>query len=234
MNPHQAYLLEQFKRASKHDGAVGQRPEHEGTSRTYFGLRNGVRRGVIQGWINNHKDISYDDWVALIDALYHGQTYEEHCTPPTLLAKFPEYRRQLSLTQLDLWLGQLEGWAEVDSTCQSIFKAKDMLSNWDEWQLFLQRLTQDKNINKRRASIVLLTSPISDSPDERFLKQALDHVETLKHEKDKLITKAISWVLRKGIKQHRQAIVNYLDKNVDSLPAIAVRETRRKLETGKK
>ena len=234
MNPHQAYLLEQFKQASKHGGTVIQRPEHLGSSRTLFGLRNAKRREIIQGWIDDHKDISYDDWAALIDALYHGQSYEERCTPPTLFAKFPKYRRQLSLIQLDLWLGQLEGWAEVDSTCQSIFKAKDMLSKWDEWQPFLQRLTQDKNINKRRASIVLLTSPISDSPDERFLKQSLDNVETLKHERDKLITKAISWVLRKGVKKHRQAIEGYLHENVDSLPAIAVRETRRKLATGKK
>lgn len=234
MNPHQTDLLEQFTLASKYGGAVGQRPEHEGTPRTYFGLRNGVRRAVIQGWIDDHQDIAYDDWVALIDALYHGQSYEERCTPPTLLAKFPEYRQQLPLTQLDLWLGQLEGWAEVDSTCQSIFKASELLARWDDWQSLLQRLTQDDNINKRRASIVLLTSPISDSPDERFLKQALYNVEALKHEQHKRITKAISWVLRKGIKQHRQAIEGYLDDHADSLPAVAVRETRRKLETGKK
>lgn len=109
MNPHQTDLLEQFTLASKYGGAVGQRPEHEGTPRTYFGLRNGVRRAVIQGWIDDHQDIAYDDWVALIDALYHGQSYEERCTPPTLLAKFPEYRQQLLSLSLtcgwDSWKG---------------------------------------------------------------------------------------------------------------------------------
>lgn len=234
MNPHQAYLIAQFQQVSQHKILLSQRPEHLGTPRTYFSLRNGIRREVIQAWINDHNDISYDDWVALIDALYHGKSYEERCTPPTLLMKFPDYRQRLPLDQLDSWLGQLEGWAEVDSTCQSIFKAKDMLADWDHWQPFLQALTQDDNINKRRCSLVLLTAPITNSPDERLLTQALYNVDALKHEKDKLITKSISWVLRKGIKQHRNAIEGYLDDNADTLPAIAIRETRRKLTTGKK
>lgn len=234
MNPHQAYLLKQYKLASKHKGATSQRPEHLGTSRTLFSLRNNKRREIIRAWIKDNKTISYDDWVALIDALYRGESYEERCTPPTLFVKFPTYRRQLPLAQLDMWLGQLEGWAEVDSTCQSIFPANDMLSKWEVWQPLLQRLTQDSNINKRRTSLVLLTTPITNSPDKRLITQALDNVDVLKHEKDKLITKAVSWVLRKGIKQHRQSVEDYLTDNTDSLPAIAIRETRRKLTTGKK
>jgi len=231
---HQVYLIEEFKQASKHHGAVSQRPEHLGTSRTLYGLKNAVRRDIIHAWIENHQDITFDDWVSLIDGLYHGISYEERCTPPTLFTKYRAYRQQVSLSQLDRWLGQLEGWAEVDSTCQSVFTAQDMLANWDGWRDLLERLTQDENINKRRASLVLLTTPITNSPDKRLIQQALKHVDILKHENDKLITKAISWVLRKGIKQHRADIESYLDQHADTLPAIAVRETRRKLETGKK
>ena len=102
------------------------------------------------------------------------------------------------------------------------------------WQALLESLSRDQNINKRRAALVLLTAPITQSPDERILRLALQLIDRLKGEKDKLITKAISWLLRKGIKQHHEAIANYLDTNADNLPAIALRETRKKLATGKK
>jgi 3-methyladenine DNA glycosylase AlkD len=62
----------------------------------------------------------------------------------------------------------------------------------------------------------------------------LSIVESLKHEKDKLITKAISWILRESIKQHRDAVGAYVGKNADNLPAIAIREFRKKFETGTK
>ena len=234
MLAHHAYLIEQFTQASKHHGAKSQRPEHLGTSRTMYGLKNDVRREVIYRWIADNQDIAFSEWVALIDSLYQGISYEERCTPPTLFSKYRDYRQKVPLSQLDTWLGHLEGWAEVDSTCQSIFTAKEMLADWDGWQAFLVSLSQDENINKRRASLVLLTAPISKSPDERLIQLALKNVDNLKHEKDILITKAISWVLRKGIKQHRQTIETYLKQNIDSLSAVAVRETRRKLTTGKK
>ena len=144
------------------------------------------------------------------------------------------YRRQLALQQLDAWLGLLEGWAEVDSTCQTVFTAKDLLANWEGWRDLLASLAGDDNINKQRAALVLLTAPIAQSADEGILKLSLALIDRLKAEKDKRVAKAISWLLRKGIKQHRAAIGDFLDSRADSLPAIAVRETRKKLSTGKK
>ena len=182
----------------------------------------------------SHKNISYDDWLALIDTLYHGDSYEERCAPPTLFSKYPRYRRQLPLEQLDAWLGCLDGWAEVDSTCQTVFSAGDLLADWEGWSALLTALAADANINKRRAALVLLTAPMTQSGDRRLLDLSLRLIDQLTAEKDKRITKAISWLLRKGVKQHRDAIAAYLDANTTSLPAIAIRETRKKLATGKK
>lgn len=53
-------------------------------------------------------------------------------------------------------------------------------------------------------------------------------------EKHVMITKAISWLLRSLIKYHKNEVTVYLKKNSLTLPKIAVREVRRKLETGKK
>ena len=98
----------------------------------------------------------------------------------------------------------------------------------------METLSLDANVNKRRAALVLLTAPVTKSPDERLLRLALRLIDRLCSDKDKRITKAVSWLLRKAIKQHRAAIEAYLSANAERLPAIALRETRRKLATGKK
>lgn len=234
MNPHHRHILTQIQAAEPGRGQTTQRPEHQGAARKWYGLKNDQRRRILLDFCAANKDLSFDDWLALIDSLYHGESYEERCAPQTLFRKYLRYRRQLPLAQLDAWLGRLDGWAEIDSTCQTVFTDKDLLADWDGWSALLKALADDANINKRRAALVLLTAPISQSDDSRILELSLELIDRLKSEKDKRITKAISWLLRKGIKQHREAIAAYLEANTDSLPAIAIRETRKKLLTGKK
>lgn len=135
---------------------------------------------------------------------------------------------------LNSWLNHLQGWAEVDTLCYGHFKADQILENWTAWRKALSNLNKSKNINKRRASIVLLCKPLTRSDDERMSKFAFQLIDSLKHEKDVLITKAISWTLRSMVKLHRTELSKYLDKNKNSLPAIAVRETATKLKTGRK
>ncbi|MGB7339941.1 MAG: DNA alkylation repair protein, partial [Phototrophicaceae bacterium] len=138
------------------------------------------------------------------------------------------------LTVLDAWIDCLSGWREIDTTCQSNYTAKDILAQWDNWQPFLLDLARRDTIQHRRASLVLLVKPVRESTDERLITTALYNVDTLKHESDKLITKAISWILRESIKRHRQRVGDYVQNNSDSLPAIAFREFTKKYETGKK
>jgi len=234
MNPQHKTLLKEFQAAEPGRGLVKQRPEHLGTRRRWYGLKNSQRRAIMLNFLAGQRDLAYADWLALMDALYHGESYEERCAPQTLLKRFPRYRRQLPLAQLDSWLGCLDGWAEVDSTCQTVFSAADMLADWPGWAGLLGKLAQDPNVNKRRAALVLLTAPISQSADARILELSLRLITELQADKDKRITKAISWLLRRGIKQHRPAIAAYLEAQAERLPAIARRETRKKLATGKK
>jgi 3-methyladenine DNA glycosylase AlkD len=107
-------------------------------------------------------------------------------------------------------------------------------ANIDAWTRFLAKLSRSKSIAKRRASLVFYTSPISHCNADALAIAALGNVERLKNEKDILITKAISWLLRSMVRHHRQRVESYLDEHGTSLPAIAVRETRVKLRTGKK
>ena len=234
MNEQHRAILQRIERTEPARGKTSQRPEHLGTARRWYGLANAQRRNIVLDFVAQNRDLPYADWRDLIDSLYHGDSYEERCAPQTLLLRYPRHRRALPSTQLDKWLGCLEGWAEVDSTCQTVFNADDLLAGWDNWAALLRSLAKDANINKQRAALVLLTAPISQADDARLLELALELIQQLQSEKDKRISKAVSWLLRKGIKLHHAAIAEFVENHAKSLPAIAVRETRRKLATGKK
>ena len=109
-----------------------------------------------------------------------------------------------------------------------------MLANWKQWKSLLVSLSKSQNVHKRRASLVLLTKPVKESTDPRLARLAFANIGRLKSDKDILVTKAVSWLLRALIKYHRQEVERYLKDNSDSLPKIALRETRNKLKSGHK
>ncbi len=188
----------------------------------------------VKAWVNAHPNITYDEWEGLLSALYTGESIDERSLAGFMLGQYKAFRRQLPLAVLDGWIAQLEGWREIDTTCQSNFASTEVLARWDEWEPFLVDLSQRETIQHRRASLVLLNKPLRESGDVRLISTALANVERVKHETDKLITKAVSWILRESIKQHRQTVGAYVAGEADSLPQIAVREFKKKFETGKK
>ena len=143
-------------------------------------------------------------------------------------------QRKFNPKLFNKWLDHLEGWAEVDSVCTGDFTVTEIPENWDVWKKMIQQFSKSDNINKRRASLVLLCSTLRNLNDNNIAKIALESVDRLKNEKDILITKAISWILRSMEKHHRPLLVEYLSENKEHLPKIAVRETFAKLNTGTK
>jgi len=202
-----------------------------GTSKNYYNLKSGDKRNLIKDYLKS-AELSFDDFVDLLLSLSKGDSFEELATMGTVLDFYPNYRSKLAPKIVDKLFDNVEGWAEVDLTC--VFTPEDLSANWPEWEKLLSDFNSDKNVHKCRASLVLLTLPLRKSPDPRFYKIALKNVENLKTEKNILITKAVSWVLRSMIKNHPEIVKEYLDKNKDTLPRIAVREITSKLLTGKK
>lgn len=202
-----------------------------------YGWSVPAQRAFITGWIARHRsELTFETWLQLLDALYHGESVEEKTIPGMLLTPFPQYRRQLGdqhLDVLDRWLDQLVGWKEIDSTCQSVFTADDLRANWDGWQTLLRQLSVAANVNKRRAALVLLVLPVRGT-DERFFHLALELLERLHTERDKRISKAVSWLLRESIRQHREGVRQFVERHEAALPAFAVNEVRTKLDTGRK
>jgi 3-methyladenine DNA glycosylase AlkD len=226
-------LLEAFDASSK---KLSKQPKgYEGNNEKSYGLTSPQLKKLVRSWYLKKKVLTFKDFQKLLDSLYlQAESSTEKYIASILLDLYPKHRVHLSPVCLDKWLDKLTGWALIDSLCQSRFSSREMLENWSGWSQVLSNFNTSKNISKRRASLVLLVRSVRESGGEQFAQLALKNIEGLKHEKDILITKAISWLLRDMIKQHRELVEEYLAQNRETLPKVAVREVSNKLKTGKK
>lgn len=197
-----------------------------------------IKTGDIQKLarkIIKENNLKIKELESLLDSLYkNAKTFEEIDLPAKLLGASPKSIQQIDPNKLDYWLNFTHGWAETDVLCQSNFTSNELLSNWNTWKKLLIKFSKDKNVHKRRASLVLLTKSVRMSDDKKLSDLAFKNTDLLKEEKDILITKAVSWILRSLIKYHKKEVSDYLKENKEELPKIAVREVTNKLITGTK
>lgn len=205
-----------------------------GTTHLYYCLGTQQKRKIAKDWKKSHHDISLSEYTHLIDDLYKGESYEEKTIASELLNLYPQHRKELNLEKIYEWLKYLEGWAEIDSLCQGSFPAIEILNRWEDWERMLVRLNGDQSIKRRRASLVLLCKSARESHDSKISHLAFRNITNTMHESEILITKAVSWLLRSLIKHHGAEVASFIERNTNHLPKIALRETKRKLKTGRK
>ena len=234
MNPHHRSLLAGIKKNGRTRAHSQANDSYLSSGHHYYDVSIPTLRAIAKTWLKENKDIAHEEFIAGIDGLYGGKSYEEKVLASLVISYHHAGRQMIGPKQLDGWLDGLVGWAEIDSLCASAFTAKEMLADWSAWKRFLQTLARDRNINKRRAALVFLTTATRKSDDRRLAALALETVEALKHEREIIITKAVSWLLRSMVVQHKSMVAAYIKEHRDSLPAIAVRETSRKIATGRK
>ncbi|PIR43451.1 hypothetical protein COV24_02830 [candidate division WWE3 bacterium CG10_big_fil_rev_8_21_14_0_10_32_10] len=233
MNKYHKIILEKIKKAEKKDSNHPHGARYVGTTHNYYNVPTPERSVIIKEFVKAN-NLNFKEYIDLIYSLNNGKSYEEIVSAVSIIYSYPMYIEQIKIKDINSWLKNLVGWAEVDTLCAGIFDSKMILKNLDNWYKFLINLSKSKNINKRRASLVLLIKPIREIHSEELSNLAFLNINTLKHEKHILITKAISWILREMTKNYRNEVIDYLKNNKQTLPAIAVRETNNKLKTGRK
>jgi len=234
MNPHHKTLLDLIRSRSGKPTQHTFLDSYLGNSHPRYPINAPTLRAIAQDWMRGHRDMPAATLVPVLTSLIEGESGTEKTMAGVLLDYATPDQRQFKPALFDAWLEHLEGWAEVDALCTGKYSLREVPAQWKAWKPLLQKFAKSKNIQKRRASLVLLCSPLSTVTDPNLVTVALENIDRLKGEKEILITKAISWLLRTMVKHYREAVEEYLDENVDSLPRIAVRETRVKLKTGKK
>ncbi len=234
MTPEHAKLLAEIRKHARPGNRDNPgNDSYHGSGRPFYFVSVPDRRAIAKRWLAAHKAAPVKEVRDTIESLFHGESHEEKTLACILIATSEPARTSVKPKDIERWLGELNGWAEVDSLCQNVFT--DELSNdWPNWQKLIQRLSKSKDVNKRRASLVLLTRPVHAFKDVRFRDESFEIISRLQVERDILITKAVSWLLRSMTTHHAAAVKRFLRNNAETLPKIAIRETNTKLKTGTK
>jgi 3-methyladenine DNA glycosylase AlkD len=233
-NPHHREILKQIKENS------GQATQHTfldsylGNTHPRYPINAPTLRLIAKEWMQAHRQLAVEPFAALLTSLVQGVSGTEKIMAGILLDYSAPAQRKFDPALFDSWLEHLEGWAEVDALCTGAYTVTEVPAAFATWKRLLTAFSKSDNIQKRRAALVMLCSPVSKSNDARLAQTALGLIDRLKGEKPILITKAISWLLRSMVKHHCSLVDAYVDENAESLPKIAVRETRVKLDTGTK
>jgi len=233
MNPLHKEILEQIQRNSGKPTQHTFLDNYLGNHHPRYPISIPALRKIAKEWMKGHRTLPVSKFAPLLTSLIKGKSSTEKCMVGILLDYSTLEQLKFDPKLFNSWLNHLQGWAEVDSLCTGRYSDSEIISQWKSWKPLLSQFSKDNNIQKRRASLVLLCSPLHKSDDARLATMALQNIGKLKSEKEVLITKAISWVLRSMVKHHRPALEQFM-KLESGLPPIAVRETMRVLETGRK
>jgi len=234
MHPHHRELLKEIKKTAGKPVRDPFLQNYLGNPHPLFVIKSAALRKILRTWLAAHRELSPEQLAAVVDSLVQGKTSTEKCAGGLLLDCARKSMRGFDPKLFDRWLNSMMGWVEVDTLCTGRYPEAEIPREWLRWKPVLNRLARSKNIQKRRASVVLLCSPLRHTADPRLLKQALQTVDRLAEEREVLITKAVSWVLRSAAVHHPQEVKKYVTLNKPILPGIAVRETLTKISTGKK
>ncbi len=232
MTPEHKKLLAELRSAGRpahRDGHIND--SYGGSGRPFYNVSVPARRRIAKAWLTANEHEPVGRVLETVESLFSGVSHEEKTLACLLLDK--RVRASVSPADVERWLGQLNGWAEVDSLCQNTF-ASEILDGWPRWSRMIKTLSKSEDINRRRAALVLLTRPVHLSADAKVRDLAFEVIEQLKGEKAILITKAVSWLLRSMTAYHAGAVRRYLAQEAASLPKVAIRETMTKLRTGTK
>jgi 3-methyladenine DNA glycosylase AlkD len=234
LNRHHEHLLKQVKACAGPPVRDKFLNSYLGANRKRYRLNNPQMRRMVGNWINENRNLTPSEIAGVITSLVKGVSVNEKMMGGFILDRCAPGQRKFNPKVFVRWLDHLEGWAEVDTFCAGKYSAKEVPSQFPVWRPLIRELAQSRNINKRRASLVLLCAPLRYSDNPALARLAFANIKRLSGEKSVIITKAISWLMRSMVKHHRKSLDEFIRVNRDFLPSIAVRETETKLRTGRK
>lgn len=227
-------ILEQIQRRAGKPTQHTFLDSYLGNSHPRYPINNQAMRGIAREFMRAHKAMGPDEFSRLLGSLIHGPSSTEKMMAGFLLDYSQLPQRKFKPSLFEGWLQELVGWVEVDTLCTGKYSRTEVPAQWRAWDPLLKKFSKSPNISLRRASLVLLCAPARYTQDTAIADRAFDNIRRVTGEREVLITKAISWLLRSMIALYRKEVKEFIETNADKLPAIAVRETRTKLTTGTK
>jgi 3-methyladenine DNA glycosylase AlkD len=186
----------------------------------HYGARVPVVRSVAKAVAAQHPDLTHDDLIMLVDALWAVPVHERRMAAVELLVIYHERLRSQDIAFLERLLRESRTWALVDPLAASVVGR--LAERHPELGMAFDRWVRDHDFWIRRAALLALLGPLGrgDGDFGRFAGYA----DALLDDKEFFIRKAIGWVLRETAKKRPSLVYMWLLPRAARASGVTVRE----------
>ncbi len=168
-------------------------------------------------------------WAAYTEAICKQPVYELRILAHLIAARHKREFMPGHWPLFQKWLGRCRGWALTDSLCcevigHCIVKFPALAAKTRFW-------VRSTSLWTRRASLVSFCVPLRAGFSPRIV---FANTEALLADRDPMIVKAISWVLRESAKMHPNELSQFMREHESAIASQVLREVRTKIRTGTK
>lgn len=188
------------------------------------GSRTDDVRNVRKFYSRLYRKAPPETLLAIAESLFFDQGYR--FVPYELINYHPGAIAALTSEKVEKLGEGIQDWASADTFAQFISGPA-----WKQGVIdddFIENWLSSDDFWYRRIAVVSTIFLAGDS------RRMLRYAQALVNDKEDMIVKAVSWMLRRAIKYDRDGVERFLKENKRHLAARIKREVRNKLETGLK
>ena len=131
MSPEHAHLLAELRGHGRPTSPERHQnnDSYGGSGHPFYYVSAPVLRAIAKRWLAEHKAMTSEAFLAVVENLFEGPSHEEKTLAALLVGYHAKARRGVRPEDVDRWLGRLNGWAEIDALCQNAFTAADLAAD---------------------------------------------------------------------------------------------------------
>jgi 3-methyladenine DNA glycosylase AlkD len=176
-------------------------------------------RREVRAFAAEHPDLTHDELIALVEALWAPPLFERRMAAALLLEMHPGLVGPEDLPLLERLVRASHTWALVDTFAGNVMS--DLLLSHPEVAPELDRWAADEDFWVRRSALLAWLGPLkAGAPLERFA----DYADAMLDEKEFFIRKAIGWVLRDASKTRPDEVFAWMAPRTARASGVTIRE----------
>ncbi len=186
----------------------------------HIGVKVPVIRRLAKRFAKEHSDMDRGAILALVEELWSRNIHESRVAAIEVLNARSSLLIAEDAALVESMIDTSHTWAYVDNL--SINTVGGLLERFPDLASTLDRWADHQNFWLRRAAMLSLLLPIrsGEGDFDRFSRYA----DSMLHEKEFFIRKAIGWVLREASKKRPKLVSDWLEERAHRCSVLTVRE----------
>jgi 3-methyladenine DNA glycosylase AlkD len=207
-------------------------PERAATEKAYLksdldfiGATVPATQRVVKDVLKGHAPLEHDFIVGLAETLWSNPIHELRMAAVMVLEANPAALGPADIALVERFIRESRTWALVDGLAATVTGA--LVERHAELGRTLDRWAADDDFWVRRSAMLALLGPLrrGNGDWERFARYA----DSMLHEKEFFIRKAIGWVLREVSKKRPELVAGWLEPRAAGASGVTVREAAKYL-----